>query len=77
MGQDDLLTNLPGQRNLFKHMKWSGMANYFASKKVILKDPQGYVIGNAQHYDRLTGVVINKAGHMGSYDQPFAFYDAL
>mmetsp|Transcript_7144 Transcript_7144/g.6419 ORF Transcript_7144/g.6419 Transcript_7144/m.6419 type:complete len:240 (-) Transcript_7144:149-868(-) len=39
MGQDDLLTNVIGQRNLFNHLKWNGLPNYLASKKVTLKDP--------------------------------------
>ena len=71
-GQDDLNVPTSGTYNTVIRLDWSGNKNFFTAPKKIWQDDDGYVIGNYQHYQLLTYVVVNKAGHMVPMDQPWS-----
>jgi len=64
--------NTVGTWNYLATIDWKGTQNFMNSKKKILKDLDGSVIGNYKHYQALTFAIIYNAGHMVPQDQPSA-----
>jgi len=76
-GQDDVLVNSNGVERYLPYINWSNIPQFLAAKKQIWRDTNGYVIGSYKHYDKLTYVTVNKAGHSVPADQPWSARDML
>jgi len=71
-GQNDIIVNTVGSYNFIKALDWSGTQGFINSKKKLLKEADGTVIGNYKNYKALTFSVIYNAGHLVPTDQPSA-----
>jgi len=68
-GQDDIICNSPSTQNWISKLQWPGQQQFYDAEPQIWKLSNGTHAGWAKNYDKLTFVLVNKAGHMVPADQ--------
>ncbi|CAG9331620.1 unnamed protein product [Blepharisma stoltei] len=75
-GQDDLLVNSMGTQALLAKLNWPYIQEFFNAYKIIWK-VNGEVAGYVTNYNNLSFVLVLKAGHLMSHDQPHIAKDMV
>eukprot|EP01089_Gocevia_fonbrunei_P001131 TRINITY_DN1106_c0_g1_i4.p1 TRINITY_DN1106_c0_g1~~TRINITY_DN1106_c0_g1_i4.p1 ORF type:complete len:345 (+),score=89.25 TRINITY_DN1106_c0_g1_i4:146-1036(+) len=75
-GDQDLIVDFYGQTNLLNGMKWAGQTGFSAARNVTWS-VDGHTAGTSRHFENLTYLVVNNAGHMVPHDQPKNALDML
>jgi len=76
-GQNDFLVPSAGTKHSLNNLKWTGIAGYLAAPNTVLRDTDGYVIGQYKHSGKLTYATANKAGHNAAHDQPWTIKNLM
>lgn len=75
-GQDDYIVNVISAENWIANLDWPGQEGYLNAPKYVWKIDDTPV-GFSRSYDKLTQLIVMKAGHMAPHDQIVATRDMV
>jgi carboxypeptidase C (cathepsin A) len=71
-GEDDIIINTPGARSWIRNLDWEYIHQFENSKTQTLNDQSNNIVGTVKTFQKLSFVVVYKAGHTVPSYQPVA-----